>query len=200
MNSGQTAERVYRAIKQRVGERAFRPGDRLDPAQLADALNTSVTPVRDALHLLTGEGLVETRIGDGFRLPAIDAPALQDLYDWNSEVVGLAIRAWSGPPRPRNGATAPANVAEGVAELFDRAAEASRNIEHARAVAALNDRLHPARLAEESVIDGVEEELAHLVALLAAGDAGALQRAVAAYHRRRRRAAAVVVRALYRAG
>lgn len=199
MNSGQTAERVYGAIKQRIAERAFRPGDRLDPAQLADALNTSVTPVRDALHILTGEGLIETRTGDGFRLPLIDAPALQDLYDWNEEVVGLAIRSWSGPPRPRNGGPALANVAECAAELFSRAAEASRNIEHVRAVGGLNDRLHPVRFAELTVIDGAEEEVAELIALLAAGEAAALRRAVAAYHRRRRRAAAAVVRALYRA-
>ncbi|MGK4455738.1 GntR family transcriptional regulator, partial [Klebsiella pneumoniae] len=59
MNSGPTAERVHEALKRRIMGREFRPGDRLDPAVLAAPLSSSVTPVRDALHLLTGEGLVE---------------------------------------------------------------------------------------------------------------------------------------------
>lgn len=94
MNSGATAERVHEALKRRIMGREFRPGDRLDPAVLAAPLSSSVTPVRDALHLLTGEGLVETRTSGGFHIPALDEPALKDLYDWSAELLALAIRGW----------------------------------------------------------------------------------------------------------
>lgn len=198
MNSGQTAERVYRAIKMRIVGGEFIPGDRLEPTQLADELSSSVTPVRDALHLLTGEQLVGTRTGDGFHLPRLDAPALQDLYEWNAQVLGLAITGWGAAPQPRNGGHSPTNVAEATAELFDRVAAASTNVEHARAMASLNDRLHAARLAEAMLLDEVETELAALIALLAAGDGPGLRRAIALYHRRRRREAAAMVRALHR--
>src|SRR3546814_14778609 len=79
----------------------LRPGDRLDPAVLAELLASSVTPVGDALHMLAGEGLVEARTSGGFHLPSIDEPGLEDLYAWAGEVAALAIRAWPrGKPPP----------------------------------------------------------------------------------------------------
>lgn len=54
-----TFGRVYAAIKQQLLEGAFRPGERIEPAILSDELGASVTPVRDALHRLAGERLVE---------------------------------------------------------------------------------------------------------------------------------------------
>ena len=122
MNSGATAERVHEALKARIMGREFRPGDRLDPAILAVPLASSVTPVRDALHLLTGEDLVETRTGDGFHVPALDEPALKDLYDWSAELVALAIHAWPRQhaaivfhPRAQDGHPIAERVAEAMA-------------------------------------------------------------------------------------
>src|SRR3546814_2721046 len=108
MNSGHTAERVYDAIKQRIMAHEFRPGDRLDPAVLAELLASSVTPVRDALHMLAGEGLVEARTSGGFHLPSIDEPGLEDLYAWAGEVAALAIRAWPRGKPPTVGRADPA--------------------------------------------------------------------------------------------
>src|SRR3546814_20965129 len=93
MNAGLTSERVYEGLRQRILDREFRPGDRLDPSALAEVLNSSVTPVRDALHNLTGAGLVETRTSEGFHLPHIDEPGLQDLYAWHAEILSLALRS-----------------------------------------------------------------------------------------------------------
>ena len=53
-------ERVYFELKAKVMRAAFAPGERLDPAQLARNLGVSPTPVRDALHRLSGERLIET--------------------------------------------------------------------------------------------------------------------------------------------
>src|SRR3546814_6150334 len=92
MNAGLTSERVYEGLRQRILDREFRPGDRLDPSALAEVLNSSVTPVRDALHNLTGAGLVETRTSEGFNLPQIDEPGLQDLYAWNAEIGRANVR------------------------------------------------------------------------------------------------------------
>ncbi|MCR5871270.1 MULTISPECIES: GntR family transcriptional regulator [unclassified Sphingomonas] len=202
MNSGATAERVHEALKARIMGREFRPGDRLDPAILAVPLASSVTPVRDALHLLTGEDLVETRTGDGFHVPALDEPALKDLYDWSAELVALAIHAWPRPhaaivfhPRAQDGHP----IAERVAEAFLGIARRSPNGEHARAVDRLNARLHAVRTVEAHVLDNVDAELAAVTAAAEAGERNLLRRLNTAYHRRRRRAAAAIVRAVYRA-
>jgi DNA-binding GntR family transcriptional regulator len=200
MNSGPTAERVHEALKRRIMGREFRPGDRLDPAVLAGPLASSVTPVRDALHLLTGEGLVETRTSGGFHVPALDEPALKDLYDWSAELIALAIRGW---PRPdaaiatTPGAQDDRPIAERAAETFLSIARRSINREHARAIDRLNARLHAVRIVEPHVLEQAGEELAVVTSAAAAGERDLLRRLNTSYHRRRRRAD--IVRAAYRA-
>jgi DNA-binding GntR family transcriptional regulator len=201
MNPGATAERVYVALKRRILDLGYRPGERLDPARLGEELFSSVTPVRDALHILTGEALVEARASEGFHVTAIDGPALQDLYEWNAQLVLIAIRAWRSPradmPRlePDD-----ADLPAATAQLFAQIARHSPNVEHLRAILSANDRLHAARHAELPVLPEMQKELAELSGLVAGGNAGELRRSINAYHRRRRRAAANIVRSLYRQG
>ena len=197
MNSGATAERVLEVLRARIMGREFRPGDRLDPAVLAAPLAASVTPVRDALHLLTGEGLVETRTSGGFHVPALDEPGLRDRYDWSAALLGLSIRSWPPAARPAPQA-ANGDIADRTATLFLAIARCSPNSEHARAVERLNGRLHAVRLVEPQVLDGIEDELAELATAASQGGRDRLRRCISGYHSRRRRAAAAIVRAVYR--
>lgn len=198
MNSGQTTERVYDAIKQRIAARACRPGDRLDPSHLAAELNSSVTPVRDALHLLTGEGLVIARVGDGFHVPHIDAPALEDMYAWNLEVLGLAMRGWAAHSGIDAGSASGGGGAA-IASVFAVIAAQAGNAEHVRTIRSLNDRFEAIRVAETIILPGCEEEFDRLLAALRLADTADLRAGLGSYHRRRRRLAAEIVRALYRA-
>jgi Bacterial regulatory proteins, gntR family len=198
MNSGPTSERVYEAIKRRILSREFRPGERLDPALLAPSLSSSITPIRDSLHLLVGQGLVETGTSEGFHMPHIDEPALKDLYAWNLEVLALAIRSW-----PRGGMPAPSEndtrgSAHGIAALGAAIARGSRNAEHIRAILSLNDRLQPLRVVEVMVIEPVEGEIEALCAAIAEHADTRLRRLLLDYHRRRQRKAAEIVRTYYR--
>lgn len=199
MSAGHTAERVLNALRAQIMHRVFRPGDRLHPAAIAASLASSVTPVRDALHRLTGEGLVETRTADGFYLPSLDEPGLKDLYDWSAELLLLAIRQWrQSSSFPSRAAIAEeARLADHTAALFLAIARHSRNAEHAMAVARLNARLHAMRIVEAEVIDANIAELDALW-VAAAEDRNSLRRLCAGYHRRRRHAAADIVRAHYR--
>lgn len=196
MNSGPTFERIYDALKDRILASDFRPGERLDPAKLGSELNSSVTPVRDALHLLTGEGLVQTRPSDGFHAVVIDAPALEDLYDWNAEILFLAIRRWldRAPAPPLKEKTG----IEDAAMLFLAVARRSGNAEHGRAITSLSDRLHAVRSREHLLIPDAADELARMQDCFERGDRAGLRQAIQAYHRRRHRLAHDLVRALYR--
>src|SRR5256885_13578516 len=84
-------DRVYAAIRQRLREGLYRPGDRLEPALLSDELNASVTPVRDALHRLTGERLVDAPRHEGFRVPMMTETLLRYLYAWHLDLLLLAL-------------------------------------------------------------------------------------------------------------
>lgn len=53
-------DRAYDAVKKAILTRAILPGERLDDEKLQAWLRMSKTPIRQALHTLTLEGLVET--------------------------------------------------------------------------------------------------------------------------------------------
>jgi hypothetical protein len=203
MNSGPTSERVFDALRHRLLTRVYRPGQRLEPAVLAQDLTTSITPVRDALHLLAGRGLVVIGTGEGFHVGHIDAPALADLYLWNLGVLMLSLRSW---PRALDGNDNDATDDDGlthdpasqIASVCTVISQLSLNAEHRLAIESLNDRLHPIRIAEFGVIEAPEREIFALQAALHQHDARNLQRLLASYHRKRLRKAAEIVRAHYR--
>lgn len=196
--AGPTAERIYEALKAYILRGAFRPGARLDPAALAESLNSSVTPVRAGLNILVGEGLVETGTGEGFHLPLVDEPALKDRYGWNAELLGVVLRSAGRRPAEAELAIDAGNQAARAGSLFLAIARWSPNFEHARAIALLNDRLHAVRVAEAGVLADIEAELDSIAEAAGRRDLVRLRPLLAAYHRRRIRSAAAILRQLYR--
>lgn len=158
MSPGPTFERVYLELKRQLREGSRPPGTPLEPSAIGDELGSSFTPVRDALHRLVGEGLVDTPRHNGFAVPLPTEQALRDLYAWNGEVVALLIsQARSAPTIPVT--TAPTTDVEiAIADYFLAIAEASPNREHGRVVTQLNARLAPYRRIEAAVLTGTEEE------------------------------------------
>lgn len=186
-----TFERVYTAIRQRLREGLYRPGDRLEPAILSDELNASVTPVRDALHRLTGERLVEAPRHEGFRAPMMTETMLRHLYAWRLDLLLLAVA------KHRAVAAAELTVASGGRDepalhdrhnaLFLALARATGNPEHAAALEALAERLQPVQRLERSFLNETEGETAEILRALQAHDAKALRTSLVRYHRRRER-------------
>lgn len=199
MNAGPTSERVYDALKFQLLTGSIPPDAKLEPAALAADLNSSVTPVRDALHQLCGERLVESRHSDGFHLPHVTEPALRDLYSWNAELIRLIVRAWPRAMTEPRADQLPAELHSATRAFFDLIAARSRNIEHAAQIEAASDRLSAARHAEPRVLSGLEAEIRALAVDFDNGPTSALATRLAAYHRRRIVAVPDIVRALYRA-
>lgn len=191
MSPVQAMERSYVILKQMLRDGIFPPGVRLEANRLADELGVSMTPVRDVLHRLSGERLVDASSRDGFHVPRFTEAGLRDLYEWNSALLVIAVRTTrildeeTAAPLPRDVQA----DAEEVAALFARLCAGAPNHEIRGAIANASDRLHPFRILEHRVVQRVEGEFEELETR------GPSQiHAIRRYHLRRMRAVAELLR------
>lgn len=199
MNAGVTSERVYDGLKARLLSGDVLPGERLEPSAFAERLASSVTPVRDALHRLVGEHLVEMRLTEGFQLPFMTELTLRDLLLWNAELARLALRRW--PTGQRAGLKLEASdYASGVRELLSAIALVGGSVELGRQIEAASDRLASARAAEARIVPEPTIELGAMMAAVESGEPKTIAQRIAAYHRSRLQLVPAIVQAMYRPG
>lgn len=205
MIPGATFERVHSGLRARLHAGRFVLGEPLEPHHLADELNASITPVRDALHRLVGERLVDVAPGGGFRIPILTEVGLRHLYDWNRRLLSLALadasRSTASADPPGRAMPDDAGLPERTAGLFAAIAALSSNPECGGAVDAISERLAFVRAREQLLVDQdrAREELAGLADLLLHSDWRGLRRDIAAYHRSRTRLAGKLIAALHMA-
>ncbi len=72
-------DHVYRLVRHAMLSRQLAPGTRVVEAALADQLQVSRTPVRDALRRLEGDGLLE-RVGSSLTVATFDAGETEDVF------------------------------------------------------------------------------------------------------------------------
>jgi DNA-binding GntR family transcriptional regulator len=183
-----TFERVYAAIKRRLQDGVYKPGARLEPAILSDELNASVTPVRDALHRLTGERLVEAPRHEGFRVPMLTEPLLRHLFAWHLDLLLLAVirhRTSTAEGGGSDDDEAGGQSRDRLNRLFLELARSTGNPEHVAALETLSQRLEPVQRLETLFLDGTEAETEEINRALGAHDRKALRKSLIRYHRRR---------------
>lgn len=81
---------LYAQVRHALRSGRYAPGQRIDPATIADEFRTSVTPVRFALYRLVGEGLLADHARSGLYVPLLTEVALRDLYDWMERLLLMA--------------------------------------------------------------------------------------------------------------
>nr|WP_199311886.1 GntR family transcriptional regulator [Phormidium tenue] len=84
-------EQVYHALRSAILTGALAPGDRLVETQLAEWLQVSRTPLREALRQLQQDGLVTADISGGLRVTTITAADAEELYDCRLALEALAV-------------------------------------------------------------------------------------------------------------
>jgi DNA-binding GntR family transcriptional regulator len=129
------AVRARDALREAILTGSLPPGARLRAEPLAERLQTSRTPVREALILLAREGLVDIEPRRGAVVRQFDAADLADLYD---------VRALIEPHAARRAATriGTADVAR-LAEICDRAdARGAADDDAVEDQVALNEEFH----------------------------------------------------------
>jgi DNA-binding GntR family transcriptional regulator len=86
---GANASTVYDTLRQRIGTSFYAPGSRLTEVEIAREFGVSRTPVRQALHRLGAEGLVEVKNGVGVRVTEIADRELEDMYQLRLRLVDM---------------------------------------------------------------------------------------------------------------
>jgi DNA-binding GntR family transcriptional regulator len=89
-----TAEGLSRSIaeqlKQLIYAGEFKAGDRLNEAALAARMGTSRGPIREAIRILTGTGLVTPVVNRGVFVRQVSIREMLEIYDLRALVFGFA--------------------------------------------------------------------------------------------------------------
>ncbi len=74
-------ERIYRKVRRSIIMGNIKPGTKLDVTSLANQFNTSVTPVRDALQMLSQDDLVTIKPRSGYFVSHVTFKKLRDMLE-----------------------------------------------------------------------------------------------------------------------
>lgn len=181
MSPAHVLEPTYRRLKRDLMDGVFPMGARLEALRLAEELGVSMTPVRDSLNQLTGEGLVEFSPGDGFRAARLNDQDLRDMLHVHNVLLVFAVNFCSAQTIPCLDQPTGDDHAVRLATVFGQIAVSSANRFLARSVARIGERLHPVRRIEPSVISSATELLLALEASLGGTMSERLE-AIEAYH------------------
>lgn len=86
------AEKIRESLEQRIIEGEFKDGDRLDEVSLATRFGVSRTPLREALRMLAGSGLVELVPGRGAFVRHPGIVELVEMFEVMAELEALCGR------------------------------------------------------------------------------------------------------------
>jgi DNA-binding GntR family transcriptional regulator len=201
-----TQERIYEAIKGDFLAGGMQAGVRLEIQAIADRHRASTTPVREVLHRLVGERLIESRPEGGFRIAIPSVAGLRDLYAWNSRLVIAAVRIAPVAALPdvlrdfrfRDFPQDPVRRASFASALFLSIAKTSKNSECVSAIESANERLHYLRIGEDQLFDDLADEFGSLAGNGYVAVRRVIVKRIKRYHNRRLRRAEELVEIIHR--
>ncbi|SRR5258706_2198812 len=85
-------QRAYRELRRRILDNELLPDAQYLEQELANALNMSRTPVREALIRLSEERLVEVRPRHGARVIPVSVDDMREIYELLTELESMAAR------------------------------------------------------------------------------------------------------------
>jgi len=89
--ANQTAEELYKKIKDEIFEFHLLPGDRITESELASRYGVSRTPIRSALYRLKHEGYFDVHFRSGWSVRPFDFVRFDELYDLRAIIEITAI-------------------------------------------------------------------------------------------------------------
>ena len=183
----QLSQRAYDRLREMAINYRFRPGERLNEGALAKELQISRTPLREAMHRLVSEGLLQSVGGRGFFARPLDVKEVCDLYEarlaLETAIVrlacGRASRDWLEAMHGYLDRSVSAHESEPLERLLEldegfheRIAECTGNLELLRMLRSINARIHFFRWVDmQGRRDNTQAEHRALIAAIGQGDA-----------------------------
>jgi DNA-binding GntR family transcriptional regulator len=84
------AASIAERLRQLIDEGGIKPGDRLNEATLATQMGTSRGPIREAIRMLTGMGLVTPVANRGVFVRQVSVPEMLELFELRALLFGFA--------------------------------------------------------------------------------------------------------------
>lgn len=86
------SEQARQIIKRLILDGTYQPGQRIKESEIAKALGISRSPVREAVMMLSNEGLIELHPQRGIFVHGFDLPEIRELYEVRQALEGQAVR------------------------------------------------------------------------------------------------------------
>ncbi|MEN4980017.1 GntR family transcriptional regulator [Erwinia billingiae] len=169
------AEKVYQTIKNDIFDFRLMPGDRFSESEMAERMEVSRTPVRQALFWLEREGYVEVYFRSGWQVRQFDFEYFEELYDLRIVLECEAVRRLCCMP--------PARASELLSALSLFWVEAPR-LEDGKAVSLHDEAFHMAMVAAagNSEMARIHAELTEKIRIIRRLDFTREDRIEATYH------------------
>ncbi|MDO9527243.1 MAG: GntR family transcriptional regulator [Gemmobacter sp.] len=88
---GSSSHRAYAHLREKLLRSKFLPNQKINEVSLANDMEISRTPLREALNRLVAEGLLVDR-GRGFSVPGLEASVVFDLFETRVEIECATVR------------------------------------------------------------------------------------------------------------
>ncbi|HUJ01933.1 MAG TPA: FCD domain-containing protein [Usitatibacter sp.] len=134
----QLSSHIVEELKRRIGSGAVKPGERLNEATLAGSMGTSRGPIREAIRVLSGMGLVTPVPNRGVFVRKVTVAEMMEIYEMRALIFGFAVERAAELLTPARRKALAALVAQ-----MDEAAKAQRGGRYYE----LNLRFHSTLLA-----------------------------------------------------
>ena len=92
LRHGMRSGHAYHRLRNAIHEGSLKPGQRVMEVELAQWLNVSRTPVRDAIRRLEAEGMLAHEPRGGLVVARLDRQAVMELYAMREVLEGTAAR------------------------------------------------------------------------------------------------------------
>ncbi|MBA1335745.1 MAG: hypothetical protein HPY66_1372 [Firmicutes bacterium] len=83
---------VYDVIKNKILSCEYQPGQLVSEKEIVEELNTSRTPVREAINILNGQGLLKVIPKKGMQISPLSIKRMKEIYDVRMLLEPVAVR------------------------------------------------------------------------------------------------------------